>query len=69
MTQYTTRQQATKALAAQGYSVHVGEGASGDGPWGSRVYFKRPGEYPDNDYQHSASISKVGRVWLISIFA
>ena len=66
---YATKATALKALKAEGYSEKVGEGRSGDHAHGSRIYMRKPGQYPNQPHMHTATVSKIvaGR-WAISIF-
>ena len=64
------KQQARKEVARLGYTIHDGVGESGDYGYGSREYYHKPearmiGRVPQDKH---ATISRVGREWLISEF-
>lgn len=63
--EFKSKPAAVKYVESLGYVYHD-KGFSGDGGYGSRLYFKKPNT-PVNQYGaplQTATVSKVGRSWM-----
>ena len=65
-----SKSKAIAILRGRGFTEHYDTGECGDGGYGSREYYCRPGA-ERNEFQQpydNATISRLGGTWRISIF-
>lgn len=66
--EFKTKNQAIKFMIANGYTEHHQTSSAGDGPWGSREYYMKPG-CERNQYgapMETACASKICGIWVVN---